>query len=311
VTRAHGADGGADFLAAPCARARDTLAFVASDQGEGVYGSLNRTRVSFYPVEPDQFFNGGTMAGFGRYVLLRILHPSARLRFELSLTATYIRTRGHVLPPVRVIGTGSVRLPLIGRGSARVFSTLVRPRRIGGGSYALLDLGAANGLQPEARPGLQGLWGRSKAVDVRYLAAYVRDVSVVTDRRYRSLRRPAALAGFPGALANPALEYSGVYEDGWLAEESYAVLTGGPAAQLELEAELPPAMSGARLTVLIDGRPVARRRVAPGELSIHVAIAASHEPRRVELRWSRAPRLSDVDARRASALLRSLRIVGP
>lgn len=275
-------EGSPDIVARPCARLRNTLVFTSSRLGSGYYAFVHRQRVAFYPVERDGAFKGHTFSGFGRYVLLRIVRPAAAVRLEVDLSTTLMDT---TLPKAVLIGTHRVPLSMVGSGSARVFSPTFRPQVIDGEPYVLLDLGRDGRLIRDSRPGLESLYGTSVPIDPRYLTAFVRDLSLVPDSQYRALRRPAALASFPTALADPNLEYSGIYENGWVAKDSYAVLAGGPAADLVIRAQVPPASEEQRLAVFLDGHRVAARRVAPGQLDFAVALPASEVPRRVDLRW--------------------------
>ena len=140
------------------------------------------------------------------------------------------------------------------------------------------------------------------SLDPRALTSYVRDVSIVSNAQYESLKAPSVLDHFPAALADPDLEYSGMYEDGWVAEDSYAMLAGGGAADLALRATVLPAASK-HLEILVDGRVVFSKRVAPGRINIRIPVPASSSRRRLELLWAAATPLGPVDRRPASALL--------
>ena len=85
-------------------------------------------------------------------------------------------------------------------------------------------------VHPE-RQGLLGLYNRSVVNDTRYLTSYVRDISLVGGDAYRALQPPSSLVQFPADLMDPDVEYSGIYEDGWVAEESYIYLAGGGPGQ--------------------------------------------------------------------------------
>ena len=163
-------------------------------------------------------------------------------------------------------------------------------------------MGESGQLQLVRRPGLTGLWGKSVAVDVRYLTSYVRDISLITSDAYSRLRAPRAIRNFPADLGNPDLEYSGIYEDGWVAGDSYAMLAGGRAGDLVVRASALP-QKDQHLTVLVDGRTVASRSVAPGELVVRVPVPRTASRRRIELRWAKTLQLGPADRRKAAALL--------
>jgi hypothetical protein len=309
VNRRSLPEGSPSLIARPCTAAQNMLAFTASRLGWGFYAFYDRSKVGLYPVEPDSFYRGHTMSGFGRYTLFRLLNPSARVRLEIDLSTTFIHDGSNRLPPAVVVGNRRVRFPLVGRGSARVFSSPFHAQIVDKQPYVLLDMGRDSKHVPVRRAGLERLYGRSVPIDPRYLTSFVRDISLVTDLQYRRLHPPSLLRDFPRALADSNLEYSGFYEDGWAAEDSYAVLAGGGAADLLLRAEVPPAPGGQRLQLFVNGRKLAARTVASGQLELRLPLPASPSPRRIELRWAAAPKLPAPDGRPAAALVKFLGIV--
>ncbi len=299
--------GSPDLVTMSCEAPRDILAFVNSALGESFYLPVVRRNVSFYQPQPDPFAPERTMAGFGRYALFQVLGATPGERLVLEVTDTFDHNGSNLLPPAAVVGSARSRLPLQGRGSARVFSAPLAPQVIAGTPYVLLDMGEPGKLPKIVRSGLQGLYGRSVPTDPRYLTTYVKDVSLVSAQQYEGLRPPAALRSFPADLENPALEYSGIYEDGWVGQSSDVRLSGGPAAELVVRGEV-PAGAGGSVRVLLDGRQIAARATTPGRLNLGVAIAPSSAPRRVELRFDKAIRLDPPDLRLASAHLSLLAI---
>jgi hypothetical protein len=295
-------EGSPSLYHTPCATTRDLLELVSSSLGRPFYLSKVRRVVSFYQLEDDPFFPGHSFSGFGRYALLRVLGPTHNARLELEITKT-VRNEGlERLPPVSVVGATRSRLPVIGRGSARVYSGPLRFQVIGGQPYVLLDMGEFGTLARYPHPGLQGLYGTSIPVDPRILTSHVRNISLLSETEYARLTAPRALSRFPGDLENESLEYSGIYEDGWLGEEAYAVLARGPAADLILRAAVPQG-AGKHLEVLVDRHVVDSRAIVPGPLSLRVPVPASSTARRVELRFARTIKLKGADGRTASALL--------
>ena len=172
-------------------------------------------------------------------------------------------------------------------------------------------MGRAGEPQRVPRPGLTGLWGENAVLDPRFLTSYVRDVSALAPAAYGGLAAPAAISSIPADLANPDLEYSGIYEDGWLGSESYVYLAGGPAGRLGLRASVHPREGGQQLRVVVNGQTVATRAVQSGPLELDVPVPASDRRRKVELRWLGETRLSTLDRRSAAAQLESLGVTGP
>jgi hypothetical protein len=301
-------EGSPDLVKVPCTGTRNLLAFTYSHLGQSYYLFTNRRFVSFYQLEPDYFFPGQTFMGFGRYALFRVLGPSSTVRLELDLTRTLTHDGVNALPPAAAVGAARVDLPLVGSGSARVFSPPLRPQMIDGQPYLLLDMGVNGRQTPVPRVGVEGLYGTGIELDPRFLTSYVRNVSLVSGAQYRRLKAPSVLQHFPADLGNPDLEYSGIYEDGWVGGDSYVFLAGGDAADLVVRAKV-RSISGQRLVVFVDGRRVAAINVKPGALDLRVPVPASDSRRKVELRWARSPRLQAPDLRPAAALLSFLGVV--
>ncbi|MBA2741622.1 MAG: hypothetical protein H0U46_06380 [Actinobacteria bacterium] len=300
-------EGSQNLVVRPCGRINNALAFVVSSLGQPATLPEGRRKVSFWQLERDPWHVGRTFSGFGRYALLQIINPSRSVRLALDFTATPV-VNERVLPPVAVVGSERARLPLMGSGSARVFSPPLRPKVIGGESYVVLDMGRRGQLPRVRRPGATGLWGKSVVLDPRLLTSYVRDVSLVDAREYSDLRPPTRIQSFPEDLTDTSLEYSGIYEDGWVDRQSYAHLACGPVGRLAIRALVPAGLEAQRLRVLVNGHLVASRGVMPGSLSLNLPLPACSGRRKVELRWARAAPVAPTDLRRAAALLQSIAV---
>jgi hypothetical protein len=299
-----------DLVMMPCAAPHNLLAFTSSNLGQSFYLPLTRQNISFFQLQSDPFFTGRKMVGFGRYALFQVLGPSTGERLVIEMTDTLNHDGANLLPPAAVVGSARLPLSLEGRGSARVFSSPLKPQMIGGIPYVLLDMGVNGRLPMVERHGLQDIYGRSVPTDPRYLTAYVRDISLVSAAQYKSLHPPTALRSFPGDLGNPDLEYSGLYEDGWMSADGYVRLAGGPAADLVVQGQV-PAGAGKHLQLLVNGRQVASVSIVPGPLDVRAAVPASSRSRRVELRFAQTIKLKAPDLRPAAAHLSFLGFVAP
>jgi hypothetical protein len=143
-------------------------------------------------------------------------------------------------------------------------------------------------------------------LDPRALTSYVRDVSLVSTAEYDALDAPRAIERFPEDLSDLGLEYSGLYEDGWVGRESYVHLAGGPAADLVLRADVLAGGGSQRLRVFVNGSRTDARKVAPGSLELRLRLPASEGRRKIELRWDVETPLAPPDRRSAAAHLRFL-----
>jgi hypothetical protein len=181
------------------------------------------------------------MAGIGRHLLLEIVNPTPRVRVAVHFTRSFAGDGDNRLPPAAVIGTERLPFSLVGRGSARVFSPPVAPQVVGGRPYVALDMGVDGSPFPDRRSvGLMRLYGRDIALDGRRLVAFTRDVSLVSEAEYRARRTLPALRAFPADLANPDVEYSGLYEDRWVSEAaSVSLAAGGSPSMLVVRGTVP------------------------------------------------------------------------
>lgn len=306
-------EGSPNLIMRPCGDTKNVLAFVVSSLGQPATLPANRRAVSFWQLEADPSFPGRTFSGFGRYALFEILGPTPSVRAVLDFTTSPIQTPSgsHRLPPAAIVGAERVQFPVVGSGSARVVSPPLRPRMIDGRPYIVLDMGRSGEFPLVRRPGVTGLWGKSVLLDPRFLTSYVRDVSLVSPAEYGRLRAPMAIRNIPGDLANPNLEYSGFYEDGWVGQTSYAQLSGGPPGRLVIRALVLPRQQGQRLRVLVNGRSVEARSVTPGLLNLDIPLPASAGRRTIELRWAGVTRLAAPDRRSVAARLTFLGMAEP
>lgn len=285
---------------------KNTLVFIHSELGQTFYLPFNRRNVSMYQLERDPMYGGRTFSGFGRYALFMVLNPTRSVRLVLDMTDTFKQDGLNTLPPAAVYGKNRGTFSVVGRGSARLVSSPIRPKTIDGAAFVLLDMGAPGRVLPHPRKGVAALYYSHVPLDSRYLTSWVRDISLIGADQVRRLRAPNAIRSFPAGLADPGVRYSGIFEDGWVSSRSWLELAAGPETKLKIRALVPPTDRTQFLKVSLDGRPLFSQAVSPGMLDTSALVPASSSPRRIELRWSTERRLGPHDRRRASALLRSI-----
>jgi hypothetical protein len=304
----------AAILVKPYAEISNHLVFVASQLGQHYYRFADRRRVSLYQLEDDPLYPGRTMAAVGRHLLFRIVNPGPSIRLVLDVSASFKGDGESRLPPAAVLGATRFPLPLVGAGAARVFSPPLTAREIDGASYLAIDMGADSARIPVPRTGLMRAYGQDVAIDGRRIVVFVRDISLVPDDAYAAQTPPRSLERLPQDLANAALEYSGIYEDGWIAEHASVHLARPPGASLlavrGMALPAPPGSPTPELTVLVDGREVARRPLV-SEFTLRVEVPPGSSRARVELRVSPLQRLPAPDNRRIGVLLRSIGFAMP
>jgi hypothetical protein len=244
--------------------------------------------------------------------LFEVLHPAPNSRLVVDFTASLKADGANLLPPIDVIGDQRTSLRTVGRGSTRVFSKPLAPQWIDGHAYVAIDFGAEGTLYPDPRRGLMAWLGHDISFDPRQLVGLARNISLVSESEYARMVPPAAVARLPNDLGRPELEYSGLYEDGWVADDMVMVLRrpNGPGL-LTVKGMLLPTSSGSGMTVTIelDGVARASEHREPGAFAIEVPVPAGEGNRiAVGLKFSAVRKLSDQDRRPASARLDSLAV---
>ena len=300
-------------LIQPYGAVSNHLVLVHSELGAHYYLG-DRSRVAMYQAESDLLYPGATMVGVGRHLLLRVVRPAARVRLALALTAYFKGDGQNRLPPAAAVGVDRQAFPLVGRGAARVFSPVLTPQVLGGRPYVAIDMGVDGQFFPDRRRGLMRLYGTDIRSDGRRLVAFARDISLVSDEEYATLQPPRRLASFPRDLANPDLEYSGLFEDGWVSESAYVQLTRPSGATvLALQGETAPGLRRsassdfpAELRVSVEGRERSRTQLDAGTFSVRIPVTEDVRRVRVDLRFSRVAPLPPPDNRPVAARLRSI-----
>jgi len=292
---------------------RNHLVYVTSQMGTDMYtrqfGAKGWESVGLYPMEREPlFYRNATMAALGRHMLFAVLNPSSKARFVVNLTSTYKGDKENRVPPVAVIGDKRVKLPLVGRGSARVVSEAIAPQMIDGRGFVAVDMGIAGVRFPNERRGLMRLWGRNIVRDARTITCFGRDISLISEEEYQAFKAPCTLAKFPDDLANPKLEYSGLYEDGWSSEEAFVRLTQSPASQYMVVRGMIPDLGDSNFrtacALTIDGEEVDSRELPVGEFEVRLPANTPSGPHRLDLRFTHLQRLPGADGRPVAAQLK-------
>ncbi len=302
---------GPALVSAPLSEVRNFVVFRdAIGARQNFLGMLAQTvgDVALYRPEPDPSFPRRTFAGVGRSMVLDVLNPSPKVRLVVSYTETHQTPDGNnrVVAPAQVVGTTRVAFGAVGCGAARLVSPPVEPQVVGHSRILVLDFNRELVRNPNRLSGFEALWGSHLPRDRRMLSAHAREISAISEEEYAAFRPPERLAAFPADLAHPHLEYSGLYEEGWVAGEFKVRLTQpAPDQEAVIRGQVPggPQFAGFRteLTVLIDGVPVSTHALGNGDFELRVPAGKQTGPRWIECRASRTTRLPPPDDRVAVA----------
>jgi hypothetical protein len=301
--------GTATLIPIPESELRNHLVFINSELGQHYYGFRDLDSRSFFQLEDDWILPEHFMLGVGRYLLFEVINPSPFVRLELELSVSLNSKGTKILPPAAAIGDERVALPMVGWGAARVFSEPFKVQHIGGFSYVMIDMGR-DGEYPQkvARSGLASLYGTDILIDNRKLVGWSRDISLISDEEYASLTPPSAIQTFPDdLLLNRDLEYSGIYEDGWISNEAFLTLTARQNhTALNIEGFVPMLEDNkfsTDLEVMLDGDVVARETLSPGNFTIRIPFLEEAGRYRIDLRFSTGQILPGGDDRTVAGFI--------
>ena len=266
-----------------------------------------RGKPMLYRPEHD-VYGKGTFSGLGRYLAFDAVNPAKRVRLVLWASATLKADAKNLVPRGRVFGAQTVSLGGGGRGSARLVSEPFAPERRDGLSLVGLDLGEDGTLFRKPRTGLMRWFGSDIALDPRKLVVFARDLSLISDDDYRRWAPPSWIVDVPGALDDPHLAYSGIYEDaGWISEDAELTLSSDASTRrVRVEGLVPRVASDDFTTtaaLAIDG--VVRRRatLGVGTFALEAPVRLAPGKHRLTLTFSRAQRFPDPDNRLVAARL--------
>jgi hypothetical protein len=301
------------FRLIPYADVHNWLLFIPSDRGPDYF--YQRFGASFYQPEEDPYRPGNFMSAVGRFALMQVIHPTERLRLRVSLSRS-ILVRERVALPRKAVAHGESDgvLPFVGAGSAAVYSDSISPLWKNGYAYLAVDLGEPALPFPNVKKGLMRLYNGAFPFDSRRLVGFGRDISAISEEEYKNLVRPRRIASFPAALLSDlGLEYSGIYEDGWVSQKSFVKLgASGKGESVIVEGMVPmlARLANGKLTlsVQVNDAPAETQELKVGDFRLSVRLRESSEVTTVRVQFSDFAPLPGIDGRPVSARLRSISI---
>jgi hypothetical protein len=283
------------------------LVFVSSDLGSHYY-IPESPDIAYYLSERDPFFAGQPIAALGRYLVFRVNDPSPRVRLSLWLTASPLVDRDNALPPAAISGRDYVPLGLSGRGSARVVSEPLTPLTVGDAHYLLLDLGTEARIPRVPRNGLMALYGANVPIDTRRIAAYARRIRLIDDATFDAADTIDGIRALPADLADPRLQYQGIYEDGWVGSRVRVRLAsrGSGDQKIVVRGSVPGGvgLDDQNVVLRVNGQVLAEKKLTPGDFDVTAPVGAGVDD--VTLEFAVERHLPFGDHRPVSAHLQSV-----
>ncbi|WP_145576269.1 hypothetical protein [Yersinia mollaretii] len=275
------------------------LIFVHSALGNHYFAPPNRKTVAFYMLENDPMFPGQKFSALGQDLLFLAIKPTKKPRIVMELTSTLTKQFDSELPTPKV---QNVPIGFVGRGSGRIFSDPIELTDIDGMSFVSVDMGREGKQMSNSHKGLMLLYGRDVSLDSRYITTFGRNISLISEEQYQLLQPPQSVTHFPADLANPNLEYSGIYEDGWISEHSFFKFKVGKETDKFIVRGVIPQLGksadfATELKIRINGQLVAQQKLGVGAFSVEVPVTGLSGNLRVDLEFTNYQKLPGDDGR--------------
>ena len=312
------------FKELPASAATNHLVFVHSNRGNHYYLG-DRHRIGMYQQEADPHTPDHDITGLGRFLLIRVEQPSEEIYLRVAVSKTFMGAdhtswtppRSRVLSAEeapRILAQKDVPLGFVGNGAVNRILGPIRPIWQNGAAYIAIDFAETPVPFPYKRHGLQSLYNTNVPLDSRLLVTYGRDISALTGAEVAALPRPARLSRFPADIVVArGLEFSGIFEDGWLSPQSEFVLAGASAgAAVRLRGYVPelPGMPLGRGTfkVNLNGRDF-ELPAATGTFDWLLPVSGATTATRVAITPSSTAELPNGDRRPVGAKLDLLEVL--
>jgi hypothetical protein len=303
------------FEVLPAAQANNLLSFVHSSRGNHYY-LADRRMISFTQLERDPYTVSGSISSVGRFFLFRVEHPSPEIYLRIAASKTGMGPAQKLWSPGAIAqGQANVPLNFHGGGAANKIVGPLRPIIRDGVAYIALDLAEAPAPFPIHRTGLAALYHRWIPIDYRLVVGFVRDISALTPEQYAALPVPRSISAFPHDIAEASgLQFSGIYEDGWLSPNAEVRLGAAqPGESVRFQGMIPTeaAAGGAQtMTVTVNGEPAWTFPAQAGAFDWSLPIARPGNTTRFEVRFSSRFRLGSPDDRPVGAKLIRVEVGG-
>ena len=282
---------------------KNHLVFIDSELGRHFYTfGAKSNSAAFYQLADDPLFNGEKISALGERLVFLVLGSTSKPRAVMELTNTVTKQFDSALPTPIIQGS---KINFVGRGSGRVFSEPLNLTNIESLQFISVDMNRVGQRFPDISTGLNVLFGRKIPNDSRKVTTFGRNISLVSNEDYETMTPPASLASFPLDLANKSLEYSGIYEDGWLSEQSFFVLSPLSLSKYVVVRGRIPFIGdrnfSTKVTAKIDGKIVGTKTLGLDHFELKIPFTPTNKRHRVSISFDTAQRLPNGDDRAIAA----------
>jgi hypothetical protein len=233
----------------------------------------NKSKIVLWRLERDPMMPNSEMGALGKVILMQALNPTPNARLKLEMSSTALEQSSRTLPKAGISGAKNSSFDIVGRGSARVLSTVVVPYEVSGLKFLQLNFFAEGKYFENIKRGLNSLYNKEVSLDPRKIVTFGRAINL-TNRSEALFDAPVSVSSFPKDLENEELLYSGIYESGWLSEDSYFYLkSSNKNDSLKLTGFVPLIKNkdfATNVKITIDGKRVAKRNLQVGDFEFNL-----------------------------------------
>jgi len=284
------------------------LAFIESAYGRFYYvvGEQRRDNIAIFKPENDPYFPQNYFCALGEHILFQVFSKNKRPRILLEITTSPLISAGaEKLPTVKL---NNVDFGFKGNGAARLVSEPINLEKVGQEFYLSMDIPNQAKQFPIMRSLIQSIYSKNISDDFRRITAFCRNIEILDANNYdhNNFNIPTEVKNFPADLSNKSLEFSGIFEDGWLSENSVWKLRPQEThSTLQIKGFIPRISDDSFNTFInikIDGSLAYKKRHSIGNFLIELPVKGTFV-RTIEINISNAQILPNKDGRQIGAKL--------
>ena len=236
-----------------------------------------------YQLELDPAFPGQTISAVARQQVYEVLGLIPGSKLGLWITDSYNRAAGFRLPQaISIEGSANTNINLMGRGSARIYSSEISPKKIADGNYIGIDYGREENYIDRERSGAMALFGKNVKLDTRRIVLSARNICLFTPLSFEKYPRLSEVSDIRRDIQNNGLEYSGIFEDGWISEAAFVILKN-PALNtkmifLNIQASIPEVQNKnfkTNVSIKLNDHEIYNGLISPGDVVLRVPVKST------------------------------------
>lgn len=287
---------------------RNHIAFIDSSMGPSYYRAKNRQEAVIFQPEKNPMVAGKYMQSIGDDFLIQVVGLTSSPVLVMNLTTTVLSQYDRKIPKVYIQGSTIQELEVAGNGSAQMLIPLGKPLVLNGINYYHVHIEQKLAPFLQKRSFISGIYGKKFELDARRISLFMSNLSIVDQVDLNKDFGQSSISQFPESLLGKFLEYSGVYEDGWIGSSSYFVLSDKSSSALEVSGSI-PILNGSRnfktsITLSVDGKRLITKKLGVGPFTVTLPWQSDVRDagkKRIRIQFSNEQKLPIPDGRPVSA----------